>query len=230
MGLAGAGGFRFGGGATLDVPVDPTAPDARDWLVEELSKPEYAAAQPSLFDRLSQAFFEWLERLFQPGASVPTDWIPVAIVVAGVLAIVVAILVWGLPRLNRRSHAAQGLFGDDDTRTADELRRSAERFAATGDWTNATLDRFRALARDLTERTIVFVSPGTTAHDFAGRAADAFPDTRDRLASAARTFDDVRYLGADGTAQQYELLRALDGELAIRTPARLESIETEPAS
>ncbi|RLQ81504.1 DUF4129 domain-containing protein [Mycetocola zhadangensis] len=218
------------GGAPLDVPVDPTAPEARDWLVDELSKPEYAAAQPSLFDRLSQAFFEWLERLFQPGASVPTDWVPVAIVIAIVLALIVALLVWGMPRLNRRSRVAQGLFGEDDTRTADELRRSAEGFAAAGDWTNATLDRFRALARDLTERTIVFVSPGTTAHDFAGRAAEAFPDSSDRLASAARTFDDVRYLGTDGTAEQYRLLRALDVELSARTPARLESIETEPAS
>lgn len=230
MGLAGAWGAAFGGSAVLDVPVDPTAPEARDWLIDELSKPEYAAAQPSLFDRLSQAFFDWLMRLFQPGASVPTDWIPVAIVVAVVLAIVVALLVWGLPRLNRRSSATQGLFGDDDTRTADELRRASERLAANGDWTNATLDRFRAIARDLTERTIVFVSPGTTAHDFAGRAAEAFPDSSERLLSAARTFDELRYLGATGTAENYEFLRSLDAALSTRTPARRESIETEPAS
>jgi hypothetical protein len=230
VGLAGTQGSLVDGHVALDVPVDPTAPEARDWLIEELSKPEYAAAQPSLFDRLSQAFFDWLARLFQPGEAVPTDWIPVALVVAIVLAIVVALLVWGVPRLNRRSRAAHGLFGDDDTRTADELRRSSERFAADGDWTNATLDRFRALARDLTERTIVFVSPGTTAHDFAARAADAFPDAGTQLAFAARVFDDVRYLGTDGSAEQYESLRTLDGELAGRTPARLESIETEPTS
>jgi hypothetical protein len=215
-------------GASFDVPVDPTAPDARDWLIDELSKPEYAAAQPSLFDRLSQAFFDWLGRLFQPGESVPTDWVPVAIVIAIVVALVVALLVWGLPRINRRSRAATGLFGDDDTRTADELRRASERFAANGDWTNATLDRFRAIARDLTERTIVFVSPGTTAHDFADRAADAFPDVRDRLAAAARTFDEVRYLDVDGTASNYEALRALDGDLTCRVPARFEP--TEPVS
>jgi hypothetical protein len=212
--------------AALDVPVDPSAPEARDWLIEELSKPEYTAAQPSLFDRLSQAFFDWLMRLFQPGESVPTDWIPVAIVAFVVLAIVVAIVVWGMPRLNRRSRAASGLFGDDDTRTADELRRAAERFATNGDWTQATLDRFRAIARDLTERTVVFVSPGTTAHDFAGRAAEAFPDARDRLASAARNFDDVRYAGAEGTAEGYASMRALDDELVKRTPVRHESLET----
>lgn len=213
--------------AALDVPVDPTPPQARDWLVEELSKPEYAAAQPSLFDRLSQAFFDWLMRLFQPGESVPTDWIPVAIVIAVILAIVVALLVWGMPRLNRRSRPATGLFGDDDTRTADELRRASERAAADGDWTSATLDRFRAIARDLTERTIVFVTPGTTAHDFAGRAAEAFPHAAPRLADAAMTFDEIRYLGAPGSAEQYEHLRTLDGELATRTPARREQVAVE---
>ena len=66
--------------ARFDVPVVPDAPEARDWLLEELSKPEYAAARPSLFDILSQRFFEWLLRLFQPGESVPLDWLPVAIV------------------------------------------------------------------------------------------------------------------------------------------------------
>ncbi|MCP2031714.1 hypothetical protein L1277_001812 [Okibacterium sp. HSC-33S16] len=212
------------------MPVDPTAPDARDWLIDELSKPEYAAAQPSLFDRLSQAFFDWLGRLFQPGESVPTDWVPIAIVLAIVLALVVALVVWGVPRLNRRSRAATGLFGETDTRTADELRRASERFAANGDWTNATLDRFRAIARTLTERTIVFVSPGTTAHDFAGRAADAFPEFRDRLSAAARTFDELRYLGADGTAADYEALRAVDADLSGRTPAQFEPVETEPVS
>lgn len=216
--------------AALDVPVDPTAPEARDWLLDELSKPEYAAAQPSLFDRLSQAFFDWLMRLFQPGESVPTDWIPVAIVVAIVLAIVVALLVWGMPRLNRRSAASTGLFGDDDTRTAGQLRTASEQAASAGDWTSATLDRFRAIARDLTERTIVFVSPGTTAHDFAGRAASAFPDSSASLTTAARIFDDVRYLGAPGTAEQYELLRALDGELATRTPVRHEPVDAETLS
>ncbi|WP_198410457.1 DUF4129 domain-containing protein [Mycetocola zhujimingii] len=212
---------------TADVPVDPSAPEARDWLIEELSKPEYAAAQPNLFDRLSQQFFDWLGRLFQPGESVPTDWVPVAIVAAVILAIVVALLVWGVPRLNRRSTALSGLFGDDDTRSADELREASDRSAAAGDWTAAIRDRFRAIARSLTERTVVFVSPGTTAHDFAERAADAFPDARLRLADAARMFDGVRYLGAEGTAEEYRHLAALDDELDARTPARLEAVSEE---
>ena len=205
MGLTGAAGF--------DVPVVPDAPEARDWLLEELSKPEYTAARPNLFDRLSQEFFDWLMRLFRPGDSVPLDWLPVAIVGLVVVGLVIALLIWGLPRVNRRSRPTTGLFGDDDRRTAAELRRAAAAAASAGDWTLAALEQFRAIARGLAERTILLVSPGTTAHDFAARASAAFPGASDDLARAAEVFDRVRYLGQDGSADDYDRLRRLDGRL-----------------
>lgn len=219
MGLAGNAGF--------DVPVVPDAPDARDWLLEELSKPEYAAARPSLFDILSQRFFDWLLRLFQPGESVPLDWLPVAIVGLVVAGLIVALLIWGVPRVNRRSGAATGLFGDEDRRTAAELRRDAAAAASTGNWTLAVLEQFRALARGLSERTIVLVSPGTTAHDFSLRASGAFPPASDDLANAATIFDGVRYLGQQGTADDYERVRRLDARLQGESPQRHEAVDAE---
>ena len=222
MGVASAIGF--------DVPVVPDAPEARDWLLEELSKPEYAAARPSLFDVLSQEFFAWLMRLFQPGASVPLDWLPVAIVVVVVAALVVALLIWGIPRVNRKSTPSSALFGDDDRRTAAELRSAAARAASAGDWTTAALEQFRGVARGLAERTIVLVSPGTTAHDFARRAASAFPAQSDDLAVAADGFDRVRYLSQDGTPQQYERLRALDGTLQKQAPVSSEPLDQVPVA
>jgi hypothetical protein len=211
MGLAGR--FR------LDVPVAPDAPEARDWLLDELSRPEYAAARPSLFDQLSQAFFEWLMRLFQPGASVPLDWLPVAIIGVVIAGLVAALLIWGLPRVNRRSREATGLFGDDDRRTSAELRRAAAAAAAAGNWTLAVLEQFRAIARGLAERTIVLVSPGTTAHDFAARTSAAFPDATDDLVRAADVFDRVRYLDQDGSSDDFDRLRRLDGRLQKESPA-----------
>lgn len=214
----------------LDVPVVPAAPDARDLVLEELSKPEYSAAKPSLFDILSQEFFAWLMRLFQPGDSVPLDWLPVAIVSLVAAGLVAALLIWGVPRLNRRSRPASALFGDDDRRSAAELRAAAARAAASGDWTLAVLEQFRAVARGLTERTIVLVSPGTTAHDFAGRASTAFPTASDELRSAADGFDRVRYLGEDGSPDQYERLRALDGRLQKQAPALSEPLDAVPVA
>ena len=222
MGLASGTGF--------DVPVVPDAPEARDWLLEELSKPEYAAATPSLFDVLSREFFAWLVRLFQPGASVPLDWLPVAIVVLVLAALGVALLIWGIPRVNRKSTPSSGLFGDDDRRTAAELRSAAARAASAGDWTTAVLELFRGVARGLAERTIVLVSPGTTAHDFARRASTAFPAQSDDLAVAADGFDRVRYLSHDGTPEQYERLRALDGRLQKQTPVSSEPLDQVPVA
>ena len=54
------------------VPVEPDAGTARRWLLEELAKPAYAAAQPSPFDRAAQAFLTWFTGLFDvKGSSAP---------------------------------------------------------------------------------------------------------------------------------------------------------------
>jgi hypothetical protein len=212
------------GVSRFDVPVVPDAPDAREWLLEELSKPEYTAARPSLFDQLSQAFFDWLMRLFQPGASVPLDWLPVAIAGLVVAGLVTALLIWGLPRVNRRSRTSTGLFSDDDRRTAAELRSAAAAAASAGDWTLAVLEQFRAIARGLAERTIVRASPGTTAHDFTARASTTFPRFSDELAQAAEIFDRVRYLGEEGSSEDFDRLRVLDGRLQKESPVGFEQV------
>jgi hypothetical protein len=59
----------------------------------------------------------------------------------------------------------------------------------------------------------VTTTPGTTARDFAARAGVAFPDSAPALASAAVAFDDVRYLGRPGTAEQYAEVAALESRL-----------------
>ena len=59
---------RLRGAWPREVPVDPDAPEARDWLVRELANPEYEAARPTWFDLLAQRVVEWFESLrFTPG-------------------------------------------------------------------------------------------------------------------------------------------------------------------
>jgi hypothetical protein len=111
------------------------------------------------------------------------------------------------------------LLGENDRRTARQLRRDAERAAAVGDWSLAIAERYRAIARALDERTIVTALPGTTAHGFARSAARQFPDQGAQLEAAADRFDRVRYLGRAGTADDYALVRTLDETLdAARSP------------
>lgn len=197
------------------VPVDPDAQQARDWLVDELSKADYRAAQPTWFDRLSSAIFEWLQSLTVGAAGGPPGIGVLIVVLVIAVILVIAFLVFGLPRLNRRSGVTGSLFGDDDARDSAAMRRAADAAAANGDFALAIAEIFRSTARGLAERTVLTTSPGTTAHDFAVRAAAAFPEVGSALGDAATAFDEVRYLGRAGSREQYDAMAAL--ELSLRT-------------
>lgn len=204
----------------LDVPVDPDAPTATEWLISELAKPAYQAAQPTLFDRVAKAISDWLASLQLGSADAPPALGFAVVTALVVAALVVAFLIFGLPRLNRRSTVAGSLFGDDDARTAARIRVDAERAAAEGDYSTAVVEMFRAIARSLAERTLVTTTPGTTAHDFAARAGLVFPALADDLATSARVFDGVRYLDRTGSREQYDAIDRLERALRASTPAR----------
>jgi len=209
----------------LDVPVDPDAPDARKLLLDELGKPEYAAARPTLIDRIAQAIQDWLGSFQGPADGSVPDIFPLVVTVLVVGLIVAAFFVFGRPRLQRRSAVAGALFSDDDdTRTSAELRSSAQRAAAAGDFVVAIEEMFRAVARQLAERTVVSVTPGTTAQEFAARAGRTFPEHGGRLARGARSFDGVRYLDRSGSREEFDEVSALDRDLLSARPARLERV------
>lgn len=216
------------GAHIAELPVDPDADQAREWLVTELGKPAYQAARPTWFDLVSKAIGDWIASLRVPDGSGFGGLIPLVVVLVVVALIVVAFVVFGRPRLNRRSQVSPGaLFGDDDTRSSAELRASAERAAAGGDFVTAIEEAFRALARQLAERTIVMTAPGTTARDFSGRAARAFPAAADELAACAALFDGVRYLDEVGDRAGYDRVRTLERRLQAERPAALDRIESE---
>jgi len=197
-----------------DIPVDPTSPEAKDLIGQELAKPEYQAAKPTWFDIASKAVLDWFGSLFRgPGGDAgPVLLIVVVLLIAAL--IVAAFFIFGRPRLNRRTaDGRRTVFGTDDQRSAAELRTSASAAARSGDWVLAIEELFRALAQGLDERTIVTISPGTTATEFAALAAAAIPTARERLLAAARVFDGVRYLDRPGTESQYQQLVALDADL-----------------
>jgi hypothetical protein len=204
--------------APLAVPVTPDGGEARQLLLDELAKSPYQAAKPSFFDLAAQAFLQWFQSLFSArGSAAPPVLLVLALLVV-VALVVVALLVFGVPRANRRSRVAGSLFGDDDRRSAADLRRAAAAALASGDLDTAVLERFRASARGLDERTLVSVFPGTTASGFAGRAGATFPAERAALAAAAGVFDAVRYAGRAATRAEAESMAALDERLVAARP------------
>lgn len=198
-----------------DIPVDPGDDQARQWLQDELGDSGYVP--PSIPD-INLPDPQAPGEIANTGGTIGVV-IGIVILVA---ILVVAFWIFGLPRLRRRSTVTGDLFGEDDDRSAVAIRTAAERAAATGDYTSAVVEAFRAMARDLAERGIVQTFPGTTARDFGRRAGAVFPATTERLADAAVVFDGVRYLGRTGTAEQWERMASLAAELrgARKPPVR----------
>lgn len=202
----------------LDVPVDPDAPTAHDLLFQELAKQEYVAAKPTWFDNLIQSFTDWIQNLRIGQASGPPAFgLLVTLIAVGVL-LLVAFLVFGLPRINRRSRVTGALFGEDDARTAARIRVAAEAAAASGDFAVAIAEMFRSIARGLAERSVLSTSPGTTAREFAVQAGRSFPAQSPELVQAATAFDEVRYLGRDGSREQYDEVAQLERRLRSAKP------------
>lgn len=208
------------GVSVLAAPLTPDGDDARRLAEQELSDPAYAAAEPTAIDRVSRAVGDFFAGLFS--AEVPAGWGPTLAVVAAVVVIilvVVAFLIWGAPRANRRSRAQiADLFREDEGRTAADLRRDAEACAARGEWDDAVILRFRALARGVIERGAVTTPPGATVHAFAQSTARAFPSSANDLEHAAAAFDDVRYLRRPGTADLYARVSSVDDAVAVTRP------------
>jgi hypothetical protein len=214
-GFTGLSGFT---GLAGDVPVDPDGDQATQWIVEELAKPEYQAAKPTWWDLLSQAIWNWIGSLDFSGLGVLQGPVLAILVLVIVAAIVLALVMFGRPRRNSRSNVVGALFGEDETRDAQALREAARRAADAGDWALAIEELFRSLARTLDERVLVSTLPGTTANGFARMAGEVFPDHAGRLRAGAVAFDDVRYLGAAGSEDDYRALLALEGELRTARP------------
>lgn len=206
----------------LDVLV-PDGDEARRWAEEELADPRYADAEPTWFDLVARDIGRFLADLFSAdnGAAVgPSALIVVTVIVFA--ALVTALIIWGRPRRPRAARGARtDLLGVEDDRTAAQLRADAERSARSGDWDEAVVLRFRALARGLLERDLIDPSPGATAQAIAREVSRAVPAEAEAVRRAAVSFDDVRYLRHPATAERYAELRATDDRLAA---SRLEPV------
>ncbi|MDY0909030.1 DUF4129 domain-containing protein [Microbacterium sp. CFBP9034] len=202
-------------------PLTPDGEEARRWAEQELSDPVYDIAEPTPLDRIARAVGEFFQNLFS--ADVPGELGSLVALVAGivvVLVIVAAFAVWGVPRATRRARSqTPALFGEDEHRSAAELRAAAASHARSGEWDAAIVLRFRALARGCLERGVVDTPPGATVHAFARAAARTFPQLGERLEAAASAFDDVRYLRRPGTAALYALIADTDDAVVAARPA-----------
>ncbi|MEU0410348.1 DUF4129 domain-containing protein [Streptomyces griseorubiginosus] len=209
----------------LTIPRDP----AREAARRELSKRMYHENDPSWFQRALNAFWDWVDKLFNAASSAtPGGPLGLVVVIAAVLLVVGAL--WWRLGTPRRTPASSAALFDDRPRSAADHRAAAEAHAAQGHWNQAVQERMRAIVRSLEERTLLDARPGRTADEAAAEAGRALPTHTDRLRSAARDFDDVTYGGRAATELSYHRLADLDRDLERTKPVLASSTSSAHSS
>jgi hypothetical protein len=199
------------------VPVDPDAETARRWAEDELADPIYHD-RPSHLELLVGWVLDRLADLEGAAGSIDARTAALVVGVAVLVVAAIVLVVAGPVRRARAARASTDVFGDD-TRTAAELRASADRLAGEGLWSLAVLDRFRAVLRSLEERALLDERPGRTAHEAGEEAAGRLPTCAEDLRRASRLFDDVCYGDVAATQDDDAWLREVDRRVGETRPA-----------
>lgn len=208
-----------------DVPLTPSADDARAWAEAELSKAIYND-QPTLLEQLLNWLQELWESLMSWNEGVGPVVLPLVVLAVVGLIVAAALLIGGPVRRRRlRQRAASTVVLDGDERSAKELRAAAEAAAAAGDFSLAVLERFRAIVRSLDERVVLEDRPGRTAHEAATEAGLGLPDCAQGLLGASQTFDAVCYGDLHATREHYDRVVAVDEQAATARPVRLAGLD-----
>ena len=197
-------------------PLDPSSPEARQWVLDELAKGGYTT-QPSPVQRFIQSFLYLLGT--SPGvADLPPGGVgAVEVVVHAVGALVVLRLLRAEP--STRPGRGRRSVVDDEGLSAADYRARARAATADGDWDAVLLDSYRALAASAVERTLLTDLPGRTAHEVAVALATVFPAHASSLTASAAEFDAVRY-GHRGTTRALATATAeLDSTLQGSRPS-----------
>ena len=205
--------------------VDVDRDEGRRLAARELAHPRYHRDDPTPLDRARDWFIERLEQLVDGAIRVtPGGASGLAFFALLLLVILVGVLVLRSVRSNASRAAGvhvPGLLGLTDL-TAAEHRRLATTAATEGRWSDAVLERFRALVRGLEERTVLDLGRGATADEAAAEAAHRLPALADRLRAAAWEFDDVVFGARPADASTYERMALLD-DAAQRERVRFEA-------
>ncbi|MHA7262534.1 DUF4129 domain-containing protein [Arthrobacter sp. TMN-37] len=197
--------------------------EARERLVDELAKPVYQEAQPSLLERAFQAAVDWVVEALSGIRSVGAGPGTLLLAAGAVVLIVVAVLLIR-PRLNARAaRTARAVFTAGATLSAAEHRLRAGAAADAGRWNEALAERLRAVVRDAEERGVLDERPSRTATEAADGLAPAFPGSTGEIHWLGERFNEVQYgRGAAAEADEADAARAaaLDAALARGVPAR----------
>ena len=197
-------------------PLDPTSPQAQEWLAQELAKSKYHA-QPSLIER----FLAWLMDLLGQvggGPGLPRWVLLVVLLAVLALVVLVARVIMRRDRGGRSGRSGSGATFDEVGVSAEEYRRRAAAALARGEASVALVEAYRAVVAGAVERVILDDAPGRTAREAAAELGPAFPEQARALVDAAAAFDAVRYGHGRASLDAAHQMLALDTTLTRQRP------------
>ncbi len=192
----------------------PDPDQARRWLGDELSRPDY---QESLLERFNRWFNDLIDSIGEASGKVGL----MNPVLATVLLVAFAgLIAFALSRL-RRTVTVTGRQGSvlvEAQQSAGQHRRAAEQALHQGRWGEAVVEAVRALASGLVERGLLPEQADLTVHELVESTAALYPDLAARLRGTGATFDETRYGDRPAVESQAREAVALELETSQRPP------------
>ena len=192
----------------------PDPENAREWLGEELARPEY---QEPFLERVARWFNELVESVRDATASGGGLSRLAALVLLALLLVGVAAALSRLRANPTLPSSGTAVFSEPPL-TAAEHRRRANTALQQQRWDEAVIESVRALASSLVERGLMPEQSGVTAHEISWRAAELFPDRRPRLETMSSVFDETRYGDRPADEARARAAVELEAELGSRSP------------
>ncbi|MDR0504493.1 MAG: DUF4129 domain-containing protein [Bifidobacteriaceae bacterium] len=209
-----------------NLPVEPSADQARQLLRQELENSQYHRG-PTLLQQVLQ----WLDNLFAGGMQTAPPRVVAIIIFVSLLVIVLVVLFSRL--LKRRAAGNQktsrAVLSSNQPATAAKARRLADKCAAAGDLRGACLARFQAIVLTLLERQIINPPAGATAQEITEQALRNLAEPLDGLSAAASLFDALAYGDLAAQASDYDQFITLDQAALLSTahpPTVVDQTET----
>jgi hypothetical protein len=192
-------------------PSPVTREGAQHAAQHELSKAIYHRNSDPLAVRAVRGFGHLIDRALNaalkhaPSGSL--DALAVVVIVFVVSA--VGLIVWrvGLPR---RSASQGAVLASGRPSSAADHRTLSEHAADRADYHTAVIERMRAIARELEERSVLDARAGRTATELAREAGRVLPNAGGALGSAADVFNAIAYGEGAADASDVEVMVIAD--------------------
>lgn len=187
-----------------EIPLTPDQGEARDWLLEELSKGVYGEISGPIVSFVSDLIDGFFRLLSWRGEGTPP--ISLILTILAIIAIAALIVVLILHPIRLAKRRSRSVFEEETS--APQVRASFNEAVASQDWNLAYVWAYRLMVLGLDDHDVVSSTPGLTAREAADAATRVAPGLAPQLSTYAETFDKVRYGHSTITREEVDALRS----------------------